>query len=75
MTQETIDLFEVDGIKYIHPKHSNHDGYLSVHIRPMIQLRTDDYAPFMTVNNNKPKLGLMDSEVDEKFLKENWYFE
>lgn len=60
--------FEVDGIEYIHPYYT-----ASVYVRPFMQLFEVDarLAP-MSVNNNKPKGGLMDSEVDEEWVKEYW---
>ncbi len=70
MTQDMM-IFEVDGIEYHHPH--NLDGRQpTVTVRPMIQLRTDYTSSYMIIFNNKPKGGLMDSDVDEEYLKEYW---
>ena len=67
---ETLNIkcFEVDGIHYEHPFYN-----ASVYVRPMFQLFEVDarLAP-MHVSNNRPKAGLMDSEIDEEWLKEYW---
>lgn len=71
MTQETTSYystFEVDGIEYIHPFNT-----ASVYVRPMMQLfAVDARLSPMKVTDNKPKNGLMDSEVDEEWVKEYW---
>jgi len=62
--------FEVDGITYVHP----HDEWNeSVYVRPIIQIY-DDGARLvkMCVKNNIPKGGLMDSPVDEVFVRGYW---
>lgn len=67
---KTLDIkcFEVDGIHYEHPFYN-----ASVYVRPMIQLLEPDVRLVpMCVSNNRPKAGLMDSEVDEEWLKECW---
>lgn len=63
--------FLVDDILYTRP--DNRGGPQSVYIRQMIQIFDGDQrlAP-MHVHGNKPKLGLMDSEIDEEYLKEYW---
>jgi hypothetical protein len=70
MTQETINKvsFVVDGIEYIRPCYTN-----SVYVRQIMQFFEMDarLAP-MVVKNNKEKAGLMDSEVDEEYLREYW---
>lgn len=73
MIPDMIDniVFEVDGIEYHHP--FNLDGRrASVTVRPIIQFRPDSVAAVMNVYGNKPKLGLMDSEVNEQWVKEFW---
>lgn len=62
--------FEIDGINYMHPYDAWND---SVYVRPMIQI-FDDGARLlpMHVNDNTPKRGLMDSPVDEDFVKCFW---
>jgi hypothetical protein len=63
--------FVVDGIEYNHP-HSFFGNY-AVCVRPIFQFINDDgRLRSMTVYDNKPKGGLMDSEIDEEFLKEYW---
>lgn len=66
-----ITQFVVDGIEYNRP--NTNGAPQSVYIRYLIQVFDDDQrlAP-MRVYDNKPKSGLMDSEVDEDFLKEYW---
>lgn len=63
--------FVVDDIEYIHPDTSL--GRFSVYVRPMIQILNGDQrlCP-MTVVNNRPKDGLMDSEIDENFVSYYW---
>ena len=62
--------FTVDDITYVHPD----VGSYSVYVRPMIQIYDQDMrlCPMM-VRDNKPKGGLMDSEIDEEFL--SWYWD
>lgn len=66
-----LTRFIVDDIEYIHPDCIG--GGYSVYVRPIVQIYNGDQrlAP-MHVNGNSPKKGLMDSEVDEDYLKEYW---
>lgn len=69
---DTTDLhlnnFEVNGITYVHPLFTS-----SVYVRPIFQFyEIDERLCAMRVENNTPKAGLMDSEVDEEWLKEYW---
>lgn len=63
-----IDSFEVDGIEYSHPYYT-----ASVCARQIIQILDGDarLCP-MVIKNNKPKAGLMDSEVDEEWVEKYW---
>lgn len=64
---DEVDLI-VDGIRYEHPWYT-----ASVYIRPMIQIYDIDarLCP-MVIRNNTPKGGLMESEVDDKYVEEYW---
>lgn len=60
--------FEVDGIIYTYP-YSND----SVYIRRMFQIYYgDERLSPMRVVGNSPKAGLMDSEVDEQWVRRYW---
>ena len=66
--------FVLDHIDYVHPDLDYRTpGGFSVYVRPMIQIYDQDMrlCP-MIVINNKPKAGLMDSEIDEDFLDSYW---
>lgn len=60
--------FTVDDIEYIHPYLTS-----SVYVRFMVQIYDGDQrlCP-MIVMNNRPKKGLMDSDIDENYVDEYW---
>lgn len=60
--------FVVDDIEYVHPYHT-----ASVYVRFMVQIYDGDQrlCP-MVVMNNRPKKGLMDSDIDEDYVAGYW---
>lgn len=64
--------FEVDGITYVHP-YEVWSQSESVYVRPIFQIYEDGARLVqMRVNDNTPKGGLMDSPIDEAYLKGYW---